>query len=245
MKFNALVMSRSTSTAKILVSAFAELGMESRISTSPSETMELVATEYHSALMLDFDLPPALEVAKMARSHSAKRRPVLFGMIGSKTSIGGVFEAGANFVLYKPLDLLQVLHSLRAGQGFMRQDRRRAARRKSETLAYLQLPSGTIPALVLEVTEEGLSLEAAAPLLPIEGVPLRLLIPGTTQMVAAMADFRWADAGGRAGLLFSAMPAASRRQLDGWLGKRGSRRSQMLRMVHDPRAARPDWSDAG
>src|SRR6266700_3956013 len=157
MRMNALVMSRSHSSIRLLVAAFAELGVEYQISLSASETIEELATGHHSALIVDFDLPHAVQVAKMVRTVAAKRRPVMFGMIGSTTPIGGVFQAGANFILYKPLDLLQVLHSLRAAQGFMQADRRRSSRSKSEALAYLQLPVGTMPALVQDVTEQGIS----------------------------------------------------------------------------------------
>src|SRR5713226_2098386 len=143
MRLNALVMSRSHSSVRTLLAAFAELGIEYRISMSASETIETLAAGHHSALVVDFDLPHAVQVAKLARSISGKRKPVLFGMIGAETPIGGVFQAGANFALYKPLDLLPVLHALRAGQGFMQADRRRSSRSKSETLAYLQLPTGT------------------------------------------------------------------------------------------------------
>src|SRR5438034_11615513 len=124
MKLNALVMSRSHSSIRALVAAFAELGIEYRISPSASETIETMSADHHSSLIVDFDLPHAVQVARAARGASAKRRPVLFGMVGSTTPIAEVFQAGANFVLYKPLDLLQVLHSLRAAQGFMREDRR-------------------------------------------------------------------------------------------------------------------------
>src|SRR6476620_4601662 len=167
MRLNALVMSRNPSAVKALVTAFAEVRMEYQISLSPSETIALVASGQHSALVVDFDLPHSIEVARMARVVPSKRKPVLFGMIGSGTSIASVFQAGGNFVLYKPLDLMQVLHSFRAAQAFMQKDRRRTSRQRSETLAYLQLPGGTIPALVQDVTEQGLSLQAAEPLMPL------------------------------------------------------------------------------
>src|SRR5881394_159899 len=107
MRLNALVMSRNTSAVKVLAAAFAELEMEYHISFSPSETMELVAAGQYSALIVDFDLPHAVEVAKVARAFSGKRKPVLFGLIGAGTPIASVFQAGGNFVLYKPLDLMQ------------------------------------------------------------------------------------------------------------------------------------------
>jgi len=238
MNLNALVMSRSHSSIRVLVAAFAELGIEYRVSPSASETMEMLATDHHSALILDFDLPHTIQVAKMARTASAKRRPVLFGMIGSTTPIGSVFQAGANFVLYKPLDALQVLHSLRAAQGFMRQDRRTSSRLKSETLAYLQLPTGTTPALVLDITDQGISLQASEPMVPLRHVPLRFLLPGTTNVAHATADFIWADEQGRAGLFFSDMVPACRRDLEAWLKKRGARKSESVRSLLEPQNRR-------
>jgi hypothetical protein len=159
-------------------------------------------------------------------------------MIGSTTPISGVFQAGANFVLYKPLDPLQVLHSLRAAQVFMREDRRTSSRQKSETLAYLQLPTGMTPALVQDVTEHGLSLQAAEPMQPLRHVGLRFLLPGTTQVVHAIADFIWADEEGRAGVFFSDMAAACRRDLHAWLKKRGARKSESVRSLLEPQTRR-------
>jgi CheY-like chemotaxis protein len=236
MRVNALVMSRSSSAVKILVAAFAELGIEYRISASILETLEILTADYHSALILDFDMLDAISVARMARTLPPKRRPVLFGMIGASTPVDNVFQAGANFVLYKPLDLLQVLHSLRAARGFMHEDRRIAHRQKSETLAYLQFPTGVIPALVVDVTEQGLSLQAAEALTPSRGIPLRFLLPQSTQVVHATGDFIWADDNGRAGVFFSNMPLACRRDLEAWLKKNGAKKAEAVRMLLEPQA---------
>ena len=238
MRLNALVMSRSHSSIRVLLATFAELGIEYQISPSASEIIEALATGYHSALVVDFDLPHAAQVAKMARTASDKMRPVLFGMLGSTTPIAAVFQAGANFILYKPFDASQVLHSFRAAQGFMRHDRRRSGRHKSETLAYLQLPNGTAPALVQDLTEQGISVQAAEALVPLRNVPLRFLLPGTTNVVHATGDFIWADAEGRAGLFFRDMPAACRRDLQSWLKKRGARKSEAARSLLEPAGRR-------
>jgi len=238
MKLNALVMSRSHSSIRVLVAAFAELGVEYQISPSASETIDALTTGHHSALILDFDLPHAVQVAKLARATSGKRRPVVFGMMGATTPVGEVFAAGANFVLYKPLDLLHVLHSFRAAQGFMREDRRGGKRKKSEALAYLQLPTGVVPALVTDLTDQGLALQAAEPLPPLRGIPLRFLLPGTAEVVQAIGDFIWADGAGRGGLFFSDIAPACRRDLQAWLKKRGVGKSESVRALLEPHASR-------
>lgn len=238
MKLSVLVLSRNQASIKVLVAAFSELGMDYQVSTSASETIESMAAGRYSALVVDFDLPHAIYVAKVARLASEPRKPVLFGMIGAENPIGGVFQAGANFVLYKPLDLLQVLHSLRAGQAFMRPDRRRCNRKHSETLAYLELPTGTIPALVHDLTEQGLAVQAAEVLKPLRQISLRFLLPGTTTVVHAKGDFIWSDEEGRAGLFFRDIPAAGRRDLKLWLKKHGAKKSDAVRAIMEPKHQR-------
>ena len=228
MRMNTLVMSRNASAIKVLVAAFAELGIEYRVLLSASETIETLASGRHSALIADFELPQVLEVVKSARALPSKRRPVLFGMIGNKSSIEAVFQAGANFVLYKPLDISQVRHTFRLGQGVIEIDRRAASRRPIESFAYLALPNATVPALVYELTAEGLSLQAGEPLIPLRGVRMRFLLPGTTQVVHASADIVWADKAGRAGLFFTQVPAACRRDLELWLRSYGAKTSPSL-----------------
>ncbi len=244
MKLNALVMSRNTGAIKALVTAFAELGIEYRASFSASETMEILAQGRHSALVLDFDSPHAAQVAKMARALNVKHRPVMFGMIGAATPIADLFEAGGNFALYKPLDFLQVLHSFRAAQAFMQQDRRDTSRQRGETIAYLELPGATIPALVQDLTECGLSIQAAEPLAPMRGLSLRFVLPETTHVVHATGDFVWTDKAGRAGLFFTNIPAACRRDLQAWLRKRDGKKSHVARAIFDMRAGRRDMAAA-
>ena len=236
MKLNALVVARNAGDLKILVAAFAELAIEYRVSMSPSEAMDLLATSRYSALIVDFDVPNAVQVARMARELKGKQKPVLFGMIGAATPIAALYEAGGNFALYKPLDLLQVLHSLRAGSAFMQNDRRAASRQGSETLAYLELPGGTIPAMVQNLTEDGISLQAAEELMPMRSLPFRFLLPGTTEVIRATGQIIWTDKTGRAGVLFTSIPAACRRDLAAWLHKRESKRPQLIQTISVPRS---------
>jgi hypothetical protein len=174
----------------------------------------------------------------MARTLGPKHRPVIFGMIGGATPIADLFEAGGNFALYKPLDFLQVLHSFRAAQAFMQQDRRESSRQRGETIAYLELPGATLPALVQDLTESGLSIQAAQPLIPMRGLSLRFVLPETTQVVRATGDFIWTDKVGRAGLFFTNIPAACRRDLQAWLRKRDGKKSHVGRPIFELRSGR-------
>jgi hypothetical protein len=234
MRLSALLMCRDQESLRVLAAALDELAIEQEICLSAPAAMELLMKGHYSALVLDFDLPAAAQVARTARMAPAQHRPVVFAMIGALTGVAATFEAGANFVIYKPLALQQVTRSLRAGRGFMQPDRRRSPRQALETLVYLQFGIAALPAIVLDLNEQGLALQAAEPLPAVPEVPFRFVLPGTSDMVQGTGEVAWADDEGRVGMLFSHLTPASRRSLRNWLHKRTpKKRSARV-------AARPD-----
>jgi CheY-like chemotaxis protein len=229
MELNALLMCRENESLRMLVGALDEFGIDEEVCASEPEAMQLLALGYYSALIVDFDLPGAAQVVRMAHLAPAKRRPVVFALIGALTDVGSTFQAGANFVLYKPLVREQMERSLRAGQAFMRPDRRKSPRQKTEALVYLRFGNVCpVPALVLEISEDGLSVQASEPLPAVE-LPLRFILPGTSSMIEGSGEVTWADDSGRGGIFFSHLSPSARRQLKAWLAKRAQKKPSRVR----------------
>ncbi len=237
MRLNALLMCREHQCLRSLSTAMDELAIEQEICASAAEALELLALRYFSALVVDFDLPSAAQVARMARLAPPQRRPVVFAMIGTRTDVADSFQSGANFVLYKPLVLAQVSRSLRAGKGFMQADRRRSPRLKLETLVYLRFGDAcALPAIVLDLNEEGVAVQAADTL-PAAQLPLRFILPGTSHLIEGTGEVVWADENGRAGILFRELSTSSRRQLKNWMAKRNPKKA-VTRVASRPQKAR-------
>jgi CheY-like chemotaxis protein len=229
MRLNALLMSRDEMSLHMLVAGLDQLGIEEEVCASAPEAMELLALGFYSALVVDFDEPGAAQVARMARLSPSQRRPVVLAMINAQTEVASSYEAGANFVLYKPLEEEQILRSLCAGRVFMQPDRRQSARQGTAAMVYLRFGCVCpVPALVLEVSEDGISVQASEPL-PALDTPLRFLLPGMAHLIEGTGEVIWADDTGRAGILFTELSPESRHQLKAWLGKRGSRKAAGVR----------------
>jgi len=225
MELRALLMCRRQQSLRLLSHTLDELEMKQDCCVSAQEAIELLARGSYSALVLDFDLPGALQVAKLARLAPARSRPVTFAMIGSATDVSDAFQAGANFVLYKPLMVDQVLRCLRAARGFMRRDRRRSRRQAVDTVAYLLFGRKlAIPALMLDLNEEGFSVQAVDPLPTVSEIPVHFLLPGTSFPIEGTAEMIWADDSGRAGMFFTRLTAASHKHLHGWCARRSHRK---------------------
>jgi DNA-binding NarL/FixJ family response regulator len=238
MALNALLMCREEQAVRIFGKALDEIEMELETCLSASEALDLTVVRHYSALVLDFDLPGAATVARMARLAPSSRRPVIFGMIGAFTEIGETFQAGANFIIYKPLAFEQIVRCLRAGRGFMRPDLRQSERQPLESLVYLQFGIAALPAMVLDLNQDGLALQAPEPLPPVQQVPLRFVLPGTSNMVEGMGEVIWADDGGRAGMLFSELTPPSRKYLKQWFVKRDAKKKTVVRAGRSQKSRR-------
>jgi CheY-like chemotaxis protein len=238
MKLNALLVSQDGPSLRVLRAILDVLEIEQRTCLSSAEAAELLVQGHYSALVLDFDLPGAGQVARMARMASTQRRPVVLAMVSAFTPVGGAFQSGVNFVLYKPLVCEQVIRSLRAGQGFMPPNPQRSPRHKLEALVYLQFGVAALPAIVLDLSEQGLALQAPEPLPPVQNVPLRFTLPGTSHLVEATGEVIWANDDGRAGVFFSHLTLLSRHHLKNWLAKRGAKTKNAVRVLLPPQKAR-------
>jgi len=238
MALNALLMCGEEQTLRVLGTALDQVEMEPEVCLSAPEALDLTVLRHYSALVLDFDLPGAATVARMARLAPSRRRPVIFGMISAFTEIAETFQAGVNFIIYKPLVFEQIVRCLRAGRGFMRPDRRKSERQPLESLVYLQFGIAALPAMVLDLNRDGLALQAPEPLPPVQQVPLRFILPGTGHMVEGMGEVIWADDGGRAGMLFSQLTPASRKYLKQWFVKREAKKKTVVGSARSQKASR-------
>jgi CheY-like chemotaxis protein len=227
MKLKALVLCRNAQTVRFLGNALQQFDMHQDCCNSAQEAIELVARANYAMLIVDFDVPEAAKAAKFARMAPEHRRPVIFGMIGASTELEQALRVGVNFPLYKPLQPEQLLHSIRAAYGFVRQERRRAPRHPVETVVYLMFGKrAAVPTLMVNLSEEGFCVQAADPLPTFEKVDVHFLLPGTKRAIEGKAELVWTDNAGRAGMFLSEMTIATQRFLRNWLERRGEQKQR-------------------
>lgn len=234
----ALVLSSSANCLRTLEQAFDSIKVVSEGCSTASEAVEKLIKQRYGALVLDFDIPGAAEVGRLAGAEQLRPKPILFAMIGPMTAVGSAFQSGANFALYKPLDPDQVVHAVRASRGFIKKERRQAPRATVQALAHLRAGEAWVPALVLNLSEQGVLIQAPFPLAAARRFPLRFQLPGTSQLIDTTGNLIWSNEHGKAGLFFSRMSPSSKRNLDVWLQKRGSKTKDAVRVLLEPQTRR-------
>jgi len=95
-------------------------------------------------------------------------------------------------------------------------DRRTCLRHTVHGPAYASF-DGVTGGMILDLSEQGLSMQTAVPLQPNRRVDLSLDLPGSPTRIDTTGYIAWADALGRAGVRFSDLPEEARHRIDEWL----------------------------
>ena len=95
-------------------------------------------------------------------------------------------------------------------------DRRRCLRHKVHGPAFASF-DGVTGGMILDLSEQGMSMQTASPLEAHRRIQLHLNLPEPATYLETTGYVAWADALGRAGIRFSDLPEEGRRRLEQWL----------------------------
>jgi CheY-like chemotaxis protein len=242
---SAAVLCRDHRSLRTLEGSLEELGMESLPCKSGQEALEQVLAGRCSTLIVDFDLPGAEEVIRMAALLPPAQKPNLLAVASRAwPGTGQAFHSGANRILYRPLDPELLKDALKNEGKPGKKPHRKSTRYEMKALVYLSLETVTLAAITIDISEHGLALQATEPVPITSSLPFRCVLPGTDFTLQGQADVIWASDKGRAGLFFSKLGSASQKHLKQWLRKRShaehGHKSDSLRDLLPPADAKDD-----
>jgi FixJ family two-component response regulator len=221
MRQSAAVLCHDKRSLQTLGVTLEELGMELVTCPSQQQALETVVNGRCSILIVDFDLPGAQEVIRMAALLPPAQKPALLAVASRAwPGTGAAFQSGASRILYRPLEREELKDALKTGRKPRKSTRRRSARYEVKTIVYLDLENGPVSAISLDIGQHGLALQATEPVPITSNLAFCCVLPGTDFTLQGHADVIWASDHGRAGLFFSDLPPAARRRLKQWLSKR-------------------------
>ena len=235
MRPSAAVLCHDKRSLQTLQSTLEELGIDLVSCNTGQEALELVMSGRGSTLIVDFDLPGAEEVIRMAALLPPTQKPALLAVASRAwPGTGQAFQSGASRILYRPLEAELLRDALKAEKARSKTNRRKSARYEVKTLVYLDLESGPLSGVSIDIGEHGLAVQATEPVPVSSNLAFRCVLPGTRITLQGHADVMWASDQGRAGLFFSKLSPTARNQLKRWLNKRSAHSKEKHKTeVHD------------
>lgn len=220
MRQSAAVLCQDNTSLRTLEASLAALEIELVKCSSGEQALEFVMAGRCSTLIADFDLRGAKEAISMAALLPSDQKPALLAVASRAwPGTGQAFQSGANRILYRPLDRDQVKDALRASTQLSR-PRRKSPRYEMNALVHLELESGPLTALSIDIGEHGMAVQATEPIPMTSNIAFRSGLPGTDINLQGHADVLWASEHGRAGLFFTKLSPVARKHLKSWLHKR-------------------------
>src|SRR5450432_4933656 len=135
MRQSAAVLCQDKTSLQALGSTLEQLGIDLVASPSQQKALELVMAGRCTTLIVDFDLPGAEEVIRMAALLPPAQKPALLAVASRAwPGTGQAFQSGASRILYRPLDGEQVKNALQSGKKAARKNLRKSARYEMKTL---------------------------------------------------------------------------------------------------------------
>src|ERR1700689_2785887 len=219
MTLESLILSRDSEVLRVIRPTLEKLSIDVEVCQEAKKATEILIAEKFDAVIVDCDdLQGGMEVLQGLRATPSNRNSVTFALLnGKKTTTQEAFGMGVNFVLQKPISLLNASRCFHAALNFMIKERRRYFRHPVKMQVKVVYEGKTLSATSTNISEGGLALMVReAP--PKGAAPhLQFSLPNTNIHMEVEAEVAWVDVNGLAGFRFHNVTPSSKALLEKWL----------------------------
>jgi CheY-like chemotaxis protein len=219
MGLNCLLLTSDATLLEVIRTGFSAASVELEMRADAASAIELSARRHLDGFIIDCDdVSGAPDVLTEIRGSRSNKASVVFAVVNGTTSVSTAVDAGANFVLGKPVQDRQLRNLLDVALPKMAREHRRYFRHKVDLpVEVLCYAGATFAGKLVNVSEDGLALTHFGPA-AVEGVvTVRFGLPSAEpQTFQAKAAVVWNDASAM-GLRFLRIEPASRSCFGAWL----------------------------
>jgi len=225
MTLDSLLLSQDAELVRVIRPTLEKLSIDVEICHEARAGSDILITDKFDAVIVDCDdLNGGLAVLQGLRSTPSNKNSVAFAILnGHKTTTQEAFGMGANFVLQKPISVLNASRCFHAALNFMIKERRRYFRQPVKMQVKVVYEGKTLNATSTNISEGGIAL-MLRDALPKGAAPhLKFSLPGSDIHMEVEAEVAWVDVKGLAGFRFHHVPKSSQTELEHWLDEQMER----------------------
>jgi CheY-like chemotaxis protein len=186
----------------------------------PGLAMKKLCHAKFEGVIVDLSLEGGLDFLRTVRTLTANRSAVCFAMLVHRREQTDAFQAGANFVLERPLCFNSAARVFRASYSLMARERRRYFRCPLQVAVLVRRSDGSkFTANSVNISENGLRLSSAPTMRAGDKMNLQLLLPGSSDPLNLSGEVSWSEATGTVGIQFCGVKPHVAEELNAWLAK--------------------------
>jgi DNA-binding response OmpR family regulator len=219
MGLNCLLLTGDATLLEVFRTGFSATTVELEMRADVASAIELLARRHLDGFVIDCDdVSGGTDLLTEIRGSRSNKASVVVAVVNGTTSVNTAVDAGANFVLGKPVQKKQLRNLLDVVLPKMTREHRRYFRHKVDLPVELLCYTGeTFAGKTMNVSEDGLALTHFGPV-AVEGVvTVQFALPSTEpQTFQAKAEVVWNDASAM-GLRFLRIEPGCRSGFEAWL----------------------------
>lgn len=219
MSLNGAVLAGDAQVLCALNAAMDRLSIDTTVYTKPQSLSAAVTSSRFDSVVLDMDNPRALEMLRLTRGSDQNCGALILAIVSSPTSARTALQAGANFVLHKPLTPAQATSCIRSGYPRMFRSRRKHPRVNVTLSATIAHMKRKICGTILDLSRGGLAFRCESKLPINETITIAFKLPGEKANIHATGVVAWCGADRTTGFRFTYVPDDDAKRLGLWLAK--------------------------
>ncbi len=220
MSARSLLLAHDPELLTVLRSVLEEMGVQVEVCAGREPALERLAEQQYDLVVLDWEeFEGASFIVFNARLTSHNKESVVIAVVSGVTAMRNAQTVGANFILCKPLLPEPVRRTVRAASSLFIDAGPRHVRHVVRSLSFVSLTTPREPAVLLNLSQGGMAVQALEPLAAGRILQLKFDLPKETVRVEAQGEIVWTDSSGRAGIRFLDMPENSQLNLKEWVAR--------------------------
>jgi CheY-like chemotaxis protein len=224
MAMQALISCGEDSLAQSLAYQVEALGLAVECVKGSAIALLQIQRQHFDVLLIDIELHGSLELVEFGRRKSQYGKTILIAMVASVDEGRRANQAGADFILNKPLDSEMTTKVLRTARTMIIREARESVREKIHAPATLSVGDIPFDGTVVDMSESGVGLECERDLQVGQQLQIEFSLPGSDRPVRCTGKVARVESG-RVGIKFLYLSAASAEVVMTWLRSHSPRRT--------------------
>jgi DNA-binding NarL/FixJ family response regulator len=207
--------------AAFTVMAAAIHAVDGRLNCAPTcaAAADYLARRKIDGIVIDMSVSGALEFLRRVRSGNANKFSVVFACLDSARDSSAVLDAGANFILRKPLDRIGMMQAFAAAVPLMAAEKRRFFRYSLMLPVALTVGKERDHSTMSNLSEGGMAVWSVREYALGTAVGFSFTLP-FGGLIRGEGRVAWTNPDGAIGIKFHILPDSAYSHLYGWLNRR-------------------------